>query len=245
MITRSIVFALALLPGVALAGSVPASVDAAIRTGIAKANDRATIQQIEPSPVQGLYTVISDGEVLYSSADGKYLFFRGRLFATDGMIDQTDAALLPARREAMQSAQDHAIVFKAPEEKYVITVFTDPTCGFCRMLHGHIEDYLKAGITVRYLAYPRTGPGTPSFTLMEAVWCADDKRAALGLAKNTAAEDDPTKPDGCVTKVMDDFQLGRRIGVNATPAIFTEEGRQIGGYLDPQKMLEALNAPAR
>lgn len=241
MLSRSILFALALLPSIVIASTVPAPVDSAIRAGIAKANDRATIQEISPSPVDGLYTVLSDGEVLYASADGKYLFFRGRLFATDGMVDQTDAALTPSRRAALAGALDHAIVYKAPAEKYQVTVFTDPTCGYCRMFHGHIDEYLAAGITVRYLAYPRTGPGSDSWKQVEAIWCSADQKAALTAAKKGEEVSAPA----CETKVMEDFQMGQRIGVRATPSVFTNDGRQIGGYLDPQKMVEALSAPAR
>lgn len=49
------------------------------------------------------------------------------------------------------------IVYKAPEEKHVITVFTDITCGYCRKLHEQMKDYNALGITVRYLAFPRQG----------------------------------------------------------------------------------------
>lgn len=44
------------------------------------------------------------------------------------------------------------IEFKAPNEKYAITVFTDITCGYCVRLHSQIKEYNDLGITVRYLA---------------------------------------------------------------------------------------------
>jgi thiol:disulfide interchange protein DsbC len=49
------------------------------------------------------------------------------------------------------------IVYKAPQEKHVITVFTDITCGYCHKLHEQMSDYNALGITVRYLAFPRQG----------------------------------------------------------------------------------------
>ena len=42
------------------------------------------------------------------------------------------------------------IVYKAPKEQHVITVFTDITCGYCRKLHEQMADYNALGITVRY-----------------------------------------------------------------------------------------------
>lgn len=42
------------------------------------------------------------------------------------------------------------IVYKAAQEKHVITVFTDITCGYCHKLHEEMKDYNALGITVRY-----------------------------------------------------------------------------------------------
>jgi len=41
----------------------------------------------------------------------------------------------------------------------------------------------KAGITVRYLMYPRAGPGSETFIKSVSVCCTDDKKRALGIAK--------------------------------------------------------------
>ena len=42
------------------------------------------------------------------------------------------------------------IVYKAAQEKHVITVFTDITCGYRHKLHEEMKDYNALGITVRY-----------------------------------------------------------------------------------------------
>jgi thiol:disulfide interchange protein DsbC len=44
--------------------------------------------------------------------------------------------------------------------------------------------------------------------------------------------------------VAKDFELGRQIGVDGTPAIYAADGTQIGGYLTPQEMLEKLDRQA-
>lgn len=49
------------------------------------------------------------------------------------------------------------IIFKAPQEKYVVTVFTDISCGYCKKLHESVDELNRQGVTVRYLAYPRQG----------------------------------------------------------------------------------------
>lgn len=71
------------------------------------------------------------------------------------------------------------IVYKAPQEKHVITVFTDITCGYCHKLHEQMADYNALGITVRYLAFPRQGLDSDAEKEMKAIWCAKDKNKAF------------------------------------------------------------------
>ncbi len=47
------------------------------------------------------------------------------------------------------------IVYNAPDEKPVITVFTDTTCGYCHKLHAEMKDYFALVISVRFLDFPR------------------------------------------------------------------------------------------
>lgn len=57
----------------------------------------------------------------------------------------------------LNALSNEMIVYKAPKEQHVITVFTDITCGYCHKLHEQMSDYNALGITVRYLAFPRRG----------------------------------------------------------------------------------------
>src|SRR3546814_20555330 len=45
----------------------------------------------------------------------------------------------------------------------------------------------------------------------------------------------------CENPVARDYQLGRDIGVEGTPAVYSPDGVQLGGYLAPQQMLQRLN----
>ncbi len=84
------------------------------------------------------------------------------------------------------------IEFKAKDEKYVVTAFTDITCGYCRKMHKQMDDYNSRGITFRYLAYPRsgikdqTGNLSQGFKDLRSVWCSEDPAAAMTNAKKIA-----------------------------------------------------------
>ena len=45
----------------------------------------------------------------------------------------------------------------------------------------------------------------------------------------------------CSNPVTMDYDLGRRVGLDGTPAIYTAEGRQVGGYLDPASLRARLD----
>jgi thiol:disulfide interchange protein DsbC len=104
-------------------------------------------------------------------------------------------------------------------------------------MHEQMAAYNAAGITVEYLFYPRSGPGSEGFEQAVAVWCAKDRRAAMTRAKAGALLPHAT----CKNPIAADYDLGRRIGVDGTPAIYAENGVQIGGYLPPDEMLAALD----
>jgi thiol:disulfide interchange protein DsbC len=108
------------------------------------------------------------------------------------------------------------------------------------MLHQHVAEYNALGIAVEYLFFPRAGEGSESWAKAESVWCATDPRQAM-----TDAKAGKTLPAGtCENPVGAEYALGQDVGVNATPAVFAANGAQLGGYLEPQRLLAALEANA-
>jgi thiol:disulfide interchange protein DsbC len=134
------------------------------------------------------------------------------------------------------------IIFKPAngKVKHTITVFTDVDCGYCRQFHREIDKVTALGIEVHYLSFPRTGPNTESWTKAEHVWCSSDRNAALTRAK--AGGDAPG--ESCANAPIEShYSLGQRIGVRGTPAIFSESGELIGGYLPPATLAKVLDDP--
>ncbi len=115
------------------------------------------------------------------------------------------------------------IVFKpaSGEVKHTVTIFTDIDCGYCRQFHREIDKVMALGIEVHYLFYPRTGPNTESWTKAEQVWCAANHNSALTRAKLGGEIPEVAQ---CATPVEAHYELGQRIGVRGTPAVFSETG---------------------
>lgn len=217
-----------------------AAVDAKLEAARAKISAQfAEIkpEHVFPSPIDGWYTVRRGAIVAYVSADGRYLL-QGDLIDLEQQVNLSEAERDQARLEMMAAVDDdNAIVFSPNNVKHRVSIFTDIDCGYCRRLHGQIDEYLAEGIEVRYLLYPRNGPRSPSWAKAEQVWCAKDHNSALTAAKldqkfETQSCDEPT--------VSEHYALGQDIGLRGTPAIVLEDGRLISGYLPPEGLLARI-----
>jgi thiol:disulfide interchange protein DsbC len=234
----------ALASSIAWLGVASAAEDAAQsadpRAQIAKKFPGVKIEDVKPSPVPGIYAVAMGADTAYVSADGKYVI-AGDMYEVDTRINLTESGRSAARLKALAKLDERdMIIFKPAVVKHTITVFTDVECGYCRKLHSQIDQLNKLGVQVRYLAYPRAGPDTDDWHKMEAVWCAKDRKAAITQAKLGQEVKAPT----CgATPVGKQYALGEDMGVRGTPAIFTDRGDYIGGYLPPEDLLKQLESP--
>ena len=230
----------ATLMATAAAAAEPAApakaADAAIRAAIAKKFPEMKVDDVRSTPMKDIYEVQMGGEIAYISADGKFLI-AGDLYEIDSRTNLTESGRQKARMQALAKLDEKdMIVFTPAKVRHTITVFTDVECGYCRKLHSEIAQLTDRGVQVRYLAYPRAGPGTDDWAKMEAVWCSMDRKKAITDAKAGKA----VKASQCATPVAKQYQLGEKLGVRGTPAIFTDSGEYIGGYLAPDQMIGRL-----
>jgi thiol:disulfide interchange protein DsbC len=211
------------------------------RIAIAKKVD-ARPEDVRPTPVPGLYEVAHGADLLYVSADARYVI-DGDLYDVDKKINLSEDRRTQARVAAIGAVRDdQSIIFGPSNAKYTITVFTDIDCGYCRKLHSEIAELNRLGIRVRYLFYPREGPGSSSWQKADAVWCAADRNDALTRAK----KGETIAAGNCgATPVARDYELGQKMGIRGTPGIFTSRGEYIAGYMPPQQLLAHLDELAK
>jgi len=230
---REFHYALLLSLAVALPAASQTESAADPRAAIAAKFPELAPEKIGTSPVQGLFEIRVGSKIAYVSADGRYLV-QGEIIDLN-----TDENLTEGRREGLRRdvlnglGEQDMIVFSPPNPTTTITVFTDIDCGYCRKLHKQIADYNARGIRVRYMYFPRTGPGTESWTKAEQVACSKDRQSALTRSKlGEVLTDKPCEPN----PVARHFEIGRDFGLQGTPAIVLESGELIGGYLDPAEL---------
>jgi len=208
------------------------------RAVIAKKLDGLKVEDVRISPVTGVYEITRGSDVSYVSSDGRYAI-------VGDMIDlDSDANLSENRRRTIRQhlietvPESEMLVFSPKDPKYTITVFTDIDCGYCRKLHSQIAEYNRLGIRVRYLFFPRSGPDTESWHKAEQVWCAANRNEALTKAKKGEVID--SKDCGANNIVARDYELGHKLAVDGTPAIFLSTGEMLPGYAPPGQLAKYL-----
>lgn len=200
------------------------------------------LQSVKASPIAGLYEVtVKGGPTLFSNAQGDY-FVAGDIYNVTpggGIVNLGERNRETSRADTLAAIASEDMIVFAPEgsAKAYVTVFTDIDCGYCRKLHDEVPALNDLGIEVRYLAYPRAGLSSASFNKIATAWCADDPNEAL-----TALKNGQTLPTNVCDSnpIAEQYTLGGQIGVRGTPAIVTESGKMLPGYMPANALAAEL-----
>lgn len=161
----------------------------------------------------------------------------------------SSAAEVNYKREAIKKISDRLSDFtidfesQTDQEKRIITVFTDPTCPFCRRLHGDIERLQLMGYTVRYLLIPRDGMNSPVVPEITYASCfsKEKSRELANRLFNGRNLDTSDKPESCNENVIArQLKLATSLGAKSTPFIIDNTGGVTEGYSGIDDMLEKL-----
>ena len=216
-----------------------ATVVKALQANLAASGIDENIISAVPTDMDEIYWVTAEGlPSFFTDKSGKHII-QGQIIAVGGEtpVDISATLVSNTAQEALAAVdKKEMVIYPATgETKAVIYAFTDADCGYCRKLHSEMDDINARGIEVRYLAWPRSQESIPK---MEAIWCSEDRNAAMDQAKAGANIQAPS----CASPVQEHMALGARLGVRGTPAVFTESGQQIGGYLPAAQLAEAAGA---
>ncbi|MBB3183902.1 thiol:disulfide interchange protein DsbC [Halomonas fontilapidosi] len=200
------------------------------------------VERVRETPLEGFFEVrLESGETFYSNAEGSH-FLVGDLYENgeSGLVNLTEQ-----RRNAERSGrlatvpESERVVFRGAEEpRATLVVFTDTTCPYCRQFHEEVPRLNEMGIEVHYLAFPRSGLGSPGGRELQQVWCADNRSEAMSAAKR-----EETLPDAaadCDNPVEEQYHLGMELGVQGTPAIVLPDGRLVPGYVPAERLAAML-----
>lgn len=211
----------------------------AVRARLAEMLPGMPVSEVRPSPLPGLFSVeMEDGSVLYADAGVSHVIAGDMYALTEaGPVNLAEVRRQERRRELLAAVDlSDMIVFAAKETKAVVSVFTDVDCGYCRKLHQERDELADYGVEVRYLAYPRAGPGSETYENMVSAWCAGDRQRAITRLK----QGDKVPAKTCENPVAEQYRLGALVGVSGTPTLVTPTGELIPGYLPAEDLAKRL-----
>jgi thiol:disulfide interchange protein DsbC len=208
-----------------------------LRSQLAKLIPDHQPSYIKAAPLPGFYEVAYGAQIVYLSADGRYVL-QGSILDLEAKADLTEQAR-GGIRKAMLAKEDEKsmIVFSPAKPKHTVTVFTDVDCGYCRAMHREIAAYNAQGIKVRYLMFPRGGEDSAGYKTAINVWCAADRNKALTKAKQGSKVEKKT----CDNPIDDQLELGIDLGVRGTPTMVLENGELLVGYKSPSELALLLD----
>jgi thiol:disulfide interchange protein DsbC len=219
---------------------------ATVKAALKAVMPRAQPDSIGESAIPGMYEAVYGAQVIYVSADGRYLM-EGDLYDMQKRVNLTEEKRQTGRAKAMDDLNEESmIIFEAKgETKYVITAFTDIDCGYCRKLHKEMQDYNDKGIEVRYVSFPRAGLQSPSYLKAVSVWCAADRNKAMTFAKNGAKLEQLQKLEQVDDKTCKDpiethMKVAKTIGVSGTPTLVMDNGSVLPGYVPADRLEKIL-----
>lgn len=202
-----------------------------VRAEIVKMIPLAADAEIVATPAKGIYRLEVQNQFVYSYVSGDYVLL-GDLLDTKSKQNLGELATSGKMKDLIDGvSNDNMIVYGPKDAKRHITVLTDISCGYCQKLHRELPELNKAGIQVRYLAFPRAGIGSKDYKNYVSVWCSDDQQQALTDAK--AGKSVPAA--SCDNPVEDNYNLGLKAfqlagGRVGTPMIILDNGTTVPGY---------------
>ncbi|WP_347555191.1 DsbC family protein [Robbsia sp. KACC 23696] len=214
-----------------------AKADALLKTLQQRLGPQAKISDIRKAPIQGLYEVTVDKQILYSDPTGQYVLL-GSIRDTTTGADLTQARMDQINRIDFASLplQDAVKVVHGNGARK-IAVFSDPHCPYCHKLEETLQKV--DNVTVYTFLFPILSPD--SIAKSKSIWCAKDRGAAWEnwMLRKQA----PTNDGSCdVAALQRNLVIGQSMNVTGTPTVFLVDGNRLPGAVESGDLEKALKA---
>jgi len=233
LVAGSLVSALAMTPASAMASE--ADDIKAIKSNLEKRTPPLNAKSIKLSPLPGLYEVFANGNMFYVDKTVSYVMIGGSL-----MEDATKRNLTAERIKELTSIKfdslplKNALEIKKGNGAYKFAVFSDPDCPYCKTLEQGMEKFGITDYTAYVFLFPLKEIHPEATAKAESIWCAKDRNEAWlnWMIKGTSAE-----KATCDNPLAANEKLADELGVNGTPTIYLNDGKQTQS---PQELIKAI-----
>ena len=203
-----------------------------------KLGEGVKVTSISKTSYSGLYEVVVDEDIFYTDAKAQYIF-------VGSVIDlKSHKNLTRAKLEGINSVKfkdmpiELALKQVKGDGKRVIAIFEDPNCGYCKRIRKELAKI--DNVTIYTFMYDILSEDSTAKS--KNVWCSADPMAAwndwMTKGKVPAAA-----PATCTNEPHQKIlELGAKLKINGTPALFFEDGSRIPGFVDAAAIEEKLKS---
>ncbi|MGV3572206.1 MAG: DsbC family protein [Ramlibacter sp.] len=222
------------------ATGVPPAVDAQLRKVLPeRIPDIGRIDEVQRTPMAGVYEVRVGTEIFYSDAEGNFLMHGGQLLDTRARRNLTEERmdkLLAIDFKSLPMKDAFTLVRGNGKRKLV--VFEDPNCGYCKRFERDLQKV--DNVTVYLFLYPILG--RDSVDKSRNIWCARDKGKAWTdwMVRDQPAAD---AESGCdASALARNLELGRKYKITGTPTLVFTDGSRVPGAIGAAQVEKLLAA---
>lgn len=189
------------------------------------------VERIAKAPVPGLWEVVVDGQIFYADDKAQHV-----LIGT--LHDLKSGKNLTGERQFAALPLESAVKQVRGNGKNIVVTFEDPNCGYCKKL---AKDLVKMkDVTVYTFLFPILSDD--SYDKSKAIWCAADKAKAWNDWMVSGSTPPPASGKCDTAGLEKSIQLGRKMRISGTPAIFFASGERVGGYIPAEEIQKRFAA---
>lgn len=191
-----------------------------------------SVVDFRASPLPGLFQADIGGHIVYYSPDPELIIF-GQMFDRSG-VDLTALALEETQGKRADLVDLSKALVLGPAGAPEIVEFSNPDCGYCRMLNNFIRTEAEQGRPIRrkviFAAYAEQ-----SQRKVEHILCSDDPEKAFDEIYGGAS---PKHLRMCAKGhelALAHAQMSKSVGVQGTPTLWLD-GRTVEGFRQGELM---------
>ncbi len=157
------------------AGETAADVSAVIKSRIEAAFPEVHVDKVRPAPWAGLYEVLTDSELVYTTADAGIVF-------SGNVVDlKTKQNLTRDRFNELRSIEWNSLPLELAvktvkgDGSRQLAIFADPLCPYCQQLETQLQGITNT--TIYLFVYPLESVHPGATEKARQIWCAADRSA--------------------------------------------------------------------
>lgn len=219
---------LALTLAVGLSSLSIASVET-VKAKLAQQYPNVKINDLKITEMSGLYSGTLDNQIVYVNEDAQHIFVGSMIRLKDQHNLTKDLTLQQNMVDFKKLPLNDAVKTVRGNGKRQLAIFSDPNCPYCKTLEGNLAQLND--VTIYTFIYPIK---TQSIIPSKQIWCSANKEFAWKNLLQKGIK--PTAAADCATPIERNLELGKRLGLNGTPAIIFSNGYKVMGAYPAEKI---------